>query len=130
MDMTDSAKRAHADRMVVEAVQRRQQREMGYREQALKLFPWVCGRCAREFTHANVQQLTVHHRDHNHHNNPKDGSNWELLCIYCHENEHARELDAAASAGSGSAVDGKAPARPATSQPLANLKALLERASQ
>ena len=49
VDMTDSAKRAHADRMVVEAVQRRQQREMSYREQALKLFPWVCGRCAREF---------------------------------------------------------------------------------
>ncbi len=112
--MTDSAKRAYADRMVVEAVQRRQQREMGYREQALKLFPWVCGRCAREFTHANVQQLTVHHRDHNHHNNPKDGSNWELLCIYGHENENSSELDAAASAGTGSAVDGKTPAKPAT----------------
>ena len=102
----------------------------GYREQALKLFPWICGRCAREFTHANVGQLTVHHRDHNHHNNPADGSNWELLCIYCHENEHARELDAAVGAGPSSAADGKAPAKPATSQPFANLKALLERAGQ
>jgi hypothetical protein len=33
----------------------------------------------------------VHHKDHNHDNNPPDGSNWELLCIYCHENEHARD---------------------------------------
>ena len=23
--------------------------ETGYRERALKLFPWVCGRCSREF---------------------------------------------------------------------------------
>jgi hypothetical protein len=35
--------------------------------------------------------LTVHHKDHNHDNNPPDGSNWELLCLYCHENEHARD---------------------------------------
>jgi hypothetical protein len=27
-------------------------------------------------------------------NNPPDGSNWELLCIYCHDNEHSRNLDA------------------------------------
>ncbi|MFA7667514.1 MAG: HNH endonuclease, partial [Burkholderiaceae bacterium] len=20
--------------------------------------------------------------------NPPDGSNWELLCLYCHDNEH------------------------------------------
>ena len=43
---------------------------------------------------ANLQMLTVHHRDHNHDNNPPDGSNWELLCIYCHDNEHSRSLDA------------------------------------
>ncbi len=24
-------------------------------------------------------------------NNPPDGSNWELLCIYCHDNEHSRD---------------------------------------
>ncbi len=29
-----------------------------------------------------------HHRDHNHRNNPADGGNWELLCLYCHDNEH------------------------------------------
>jgi len=36
----------------------------------------------------------VHHKDHNHSNNPPDGSNWELLCIYCHDNEHQRYLEA------------------------------------
>ena len=88
------------DRIVAEARRNRERREQDYREQALKIYPWVCGRCAREFTRANVNQLTVHHKDHNHDNNPPDGSNWELLCIYCHENEHARYLD---SAGRGEA---------------------------
>lgn len=91
-------KRANPDRLdqiVAQAQQRREQRERGYREQALKMYPWVCGRCGREFTRENVQMLTVHHRDHNHDNNPPDGSNWELLCLYCHDNEHARYLDQA-----------------------------------
>jgi len=65
-------------------------REDGYRQRALKLYPWICGRCTREFTQDNLQELTVHHRDHNHDNNPADGSNWELLCVYCHDNEHQR----------------------------------------
>lgn len=65
-------------------------REQSYRGQALKLYPWICGRCAREFTHKNLTELTVHHKDHNHDNNPSDGSNWELLCLYCHDNEHQR----------------------------------------
>ncbi|MDP5036506.1 MAG: HNH endonuclease, partial [Alishewanella sp.] len=26
-----------------------QQQEQGYRDKALKMYPWVCGRCAREF---------------------------------------------------------------------------------
>ena len=81
------------DRVVAEARRAREQREQGYREQALKLYPWVCGRCAREFTRENLRELTVHHRDHNHDNNPPDGSNWELLCLYCHDNEHARYID-------------------------------------
>ena len=59
-----------------------------YREQALKLFPWLCGRCGREFNGKNLRELTVHHKDHDHTNNPRDGSNWELLCIYCHDEEH------------------------------------------
>jgi hypothetical protein len=70
-----------------------------YREQALKLHPWVCTRCAREFSGARVRELTVHHKDGDHDNNPPDGSNWELLCIYCHENEHARVEDSRAGGG-------------------------------
>jgi hypothetical protein len=88
-----------------------------YREQALKLYPWVCGRCAREFPASRLRELTVHHRDGNHDNNPKDGSNWELLCIYCHENEHARLLDASAG-GQGNA---KAGTPVATHNPFADL---------
>jgi len=65
-----------------------------YREQALKLYPWVCGRCGRDFAGKQLKELTVHHRDHNHSNNPPDGSNWELLCIYCHDNEHQRYMEA------------------------------------
>jgi len=64
-----------------------------YRERALKLYPWVCGRCGRDFNGKNLRELTVHHKDHNHDNNPPDGSNWELLCIYCHDNEHQRITD-------------------------------------
>ena len=87
--------RALTDRIVAEARNCQADRERGYRAQALKMYPWVCGRCARDFTLQTVSELTVHHRDHNHDNNPTDGSNWELLCIYCHENEHARVLDQA-----------------------------------
>lgn len=86
-------KQQRLDAVVAAAQQERAQRELGYREQALKLYPWICGRCSREFTRANLHELTVHHRDHNHDNNPPDGSNWELLCLYCHDNEHARYLD-------------------------------------
>ena len=68
--------------------------QSNYREQALKLYPWVCGRCGRDFAGKQLKELTVHHRDHNHSNNPPDGSNWELLCIYCHDNEHQRYMEA------------------------------------
>ena len=84
------------DRVVAEARRHSNEREATYRERALKLFPWICGRCGREFSGLRLRELTVHHKDHNHDNNPLDGSNWELLCIYCHENEHARLLDEAA----------------------------------
>ena len=81
------------DRIVAQARRYKEEREQDYREQALKLYPWICGRCGREFTRENLQELTVHHRDHNHDNNPPDGSNWELLCLYCHDNEHMRHVD-------------------------------------
>jgi len=63
----------------------------------MKLFPPVCGRCAREFEGKKLRELTVHHKDHNHDNNPPDGSNWELLCIYCHDHEHTRDVQDARS---------------------------------
>ncbi|TLS66478.1 HNH nuclease family protein [Mariprofundus erugo] len=69
-------------------------KDVNYREQALKMFPWVCARCAREFSGKQLRMLTVHHKDHNHDHNPADGSNWELLCVYCHDNEHQRYLEA------------------------------------
>ena len=113
---------ARLDRVVAEARRAAEQRNNGYRERALKMYPWICGRCAREFTRANLQELTVHHRNHNHDDNPADGSNWELLCVYCHDNEHARHIDHAA--GSLTGVDAAAPA---TGKPFADLKALLTR---
>ncbi len=109
------------DQIVAEARRNRERREQDYREQALKIYPWVCGRCAREFTRANVLQLTVHHKDHNHDNNPPDGSNWELLCIYCHDNEHSRYLD---SAGRGEAA--REQDAPSTYKAFADLKARLQ----
>ena len=54
------------DKVVAEARRQSDERARGYREQALKLYPWVCGRCTREFTRANLQELTVHHHDHDH----------------------------------------------------------------
>jgi ribosomal protein L37AE/L43A len=86
------------------------------------MYPWVCGRCAREFTRANVQLLEVHHRDHNHDNNPPDGSNWELLCTYCHENEHRRYLDNAGGSASGGGQKAQG-----TYQPFADLGELLRK---
>jgi len=91
--------------------------ESSYREQALKLFPWLCGRCGREFSGKNLRELTVHHKDHNHANNPPDGSNWELLCLYCHDQEHMQQQDAAGPSHE------RIPA--ATHQPFAALDALL-----
>lgn len=93
-----------------------------YRDQALKLYPHICGRCGRAFTHSNLHELTVHHRDHNHSNNPPDGSNWELLCLYCHDNEHQKQLELAR----------QGPGKPkaatvATGNPLADLKELMAR---
>ncbi len=108
------------DRIVAAARRDAQQRELGYRERALKMYPWVCGRCAREFTRANLSELTVHHRNHDHDFNPPDGSNWELLCVYCHDNEHSRYIDATGDAQEESVA-------PATSNPFADLKSLLNR---
>ena len=63
-----------------------------YREQSLKIHGLICAKCAREFDFNNRRLLTVHHKDGNPRNNPPDGSNWENLCIYCHDDEHSRGL--------------------------------------
>lgn len=109
------------DRIVADARRAAESREQGYREKALKIYPWICGRCAREFTRTNLRELTVHHRDHNHDNNPPDGSNWELLCLYCHDNEHQRHLEASGGASAvGTTVTGAA-----SHSPFADLRAML-----
>jgi len=112
------------DRLVAMARRQREEREKGYRAQALKLFPRICARCGREFSNENLRELTVHHKDHDHDNNPPDGSNWELLCLYCHDNEHARYLDAAPHGGHGS---GEKTAPSSSHTPFAGLDALLKR---
>ena len=63
-----------------------------YRERALAIYGLICARCGREFDNANRHLLTIHHKDGNRQNNPPDGSNWEPLCVYCHEDSHSREL--------------------------------------
>ena len=110
------------DRVVAQARRERELREKGYREQALKLYPWVCGRCGREFTRQNLHELTVHHRNHDHDYNPSDGSNWELLCLYCHDNEHSRYLDS----GYGDVDTGESKNK-ATHNPFADLAEQLKR---
>ena len=114
---------AKLDRIVAEARRQAEQRDRGYRERALKMYPWVCGRCGREFTRENLRELTVHHRNHNHDDNPSDGSNWELLCIYCHDNEHSRYVDHAG----GDPLSAEEQPAAATSNPFASLKDMLKR---
>ena len=110
---------AKLNRVVAQAQRAKVAREQGYREQALKLFPWICGRCGREFDSRTVRELTVHHKNHDHDYNPPDGSNWELLCLYCHDNEHSRYSDATAAGDPSSRGSGAATA---TYQPFAHLK--------
>jgi len=81
------------EKVVARAIRNKIGREKEYRAMSLKMHPWICARCSREFSERNIHELTVHHKDHNHENNPKDGSNWEHLCIYCHDNEHARYIN-------------------------------------
>jgi 5-methylcytosine-specific restriction endonuclease McrA len=111
-----------ADQLIAEARRQRAAREKEYREQALRLFPHICARCGREFTGKKLRELTVHHKDHNHDNNPQDGSNWQLLCLYCHDNEHQKYLD--------QDLGGPTPEpshRPATTfKPFASLQELLK----
>jgi 5-methylcytosine-specific restriction endonuclease McrA len=113
--------REELDKFVEKARKLNAERMQGYREQSLRIHPWVCARCGRHFTVKTVNQLTVHHKDHNHNNNPPDGSNWENLCVYCHDHEHGRDLG-------GGADDGQAEDRgaPVGNSPFARLGEMLK----
>ena len=103
-------------------------RMRGYREQSLRLYPHVCARCGRTFTAANLHELTVHHKDHNHDNNPPDGSNWENLCLYCHDWEHQKYSYAVKGAEAAFGLTRQAPpavTAEATHNPFAKLKDVL-----
>jgi len=110
------------DQIVIDARRAAEERSLTYREQSLRIHPWICGRCSREFTRANLHELTVHHKDHNHDNNPSDGSNWENLCLYCHDNEHQRYVNHVRG------HDGlvKTEQKSATSNPFAGLADMLK----
>ncbi|SMF38638.1 HNH endonuclease [Alteromonadaceae bacterium Bs31] len=123
--MSGSGTGSKVDRVLAEQREYIAKREKGYRERALKLYPWICGRCTREFNHKNLRELTVHHRDHNHDNNPSDGSNWELLCVYCHDEEHTK-FENQVQYGNRAEKD----IQPATFNPFADLKAKMEKGSK
>lgn len=114
-------KKSRADEIVAEGRRARAERDAGYRGQALKILPWVCASCGRDFEARNLHELTVHHKDHDHTNNPADGSNWELLCGWCHDNEHNRREVAGASSGPGT----RAQDRSRMQSPFAGLDKLL-----
>ncbi len=113
------------DKIVAQSRQYQDERAKGYRGRALKLYPWVCGRCSREFTHKNLRELTVHHRDHDHDNNPSDGSNWELLCLFCHDNEHQKFEEYLKSEGFSVTAD-SSEQEGATHNPFADLLTMME----
>ena len=115
-----------ADDIIAQAHKYKADRENTYREKALKLYPWVCGRCTREFTHANLSELTVHHKNHDHDFNPEDGSNWELLCLYCHDNEHQRYEEEVRYGGVSSA-GAEDHGGDATFNPFADLKGMMNK---
>ena len=110
------------NQIVLDARKSQTEREQSYRGQALKMYPWICGRCTREFTNTNLPELTVHHRNHNHDDNPADGSNWELLCLYCHDNEHQRFEETRFGSTGNSSTNAPLGAH----NPFANLKNMLE----
>ncbi len=116
----DSSK---ADKVVSDSMRARVAREQGYREKALKMYPHVCGRCGREFAGKSLKELTVHHRNHDHDYNPEDGSNWELLCVYCHDNEHQRQVEAQ----QGTLSTSSEASASSTHNPFADLKSMLEK---
>lgn len=103
----------------------------GLPRKGAQAFHWVCGRCSREFVYSNLRELTVHHIDHDHSNNPEDGSNWEMLCLYCHDHEHSKYTEADQY---GSTVvageDAQKSVGEATYNPFADLKAMMNKSKR
>ena len=77
---------------IVRELRQTTSRASDYRERSLQIHGLICAKCAREFDYKDRHLMTVHHKDGNSRNNPPDGSNWENLCVYCHDDEHSREL--------------------------------------
>lgn len=75
---------------IVRSLKAGKSRPENYRERSLAIHGPICAKCGREFGSNDMHLLTVHHKDGNHDYNPPDGSNWENLCIYCHDDEHSR----------------------------------------
>lgn len=114
--------RSDPERALADAMRQREERQKGYRERALKILPWVCAWCGREFSGARIRELTVHHKDFDHDNNPPNGSNWELLCTYCHEQMHLGKT----SDDIGQVTPRNRDQPVSTHRPFANLEALLK----
>ena len=112
------------DPIVAEFRRDKAREEGAYRARALKLLPHVCAHCGREFKGRRLRELTVHHKDHEPTNNPPDGSNWELLCLYCHDNEHGRNTVADALTGDAPAAERETSG---LHQPFAGLADLLKK---
>ena len=117
----DQKKQRQREQLHRELAREQAQRRKGYRERALKLFPHVCASCGREFEGRRLKELTVHHKDHNHDHNPPDGSNWELLCVYCHDHEHEKHR----MAGHRGAASSTFEPSPSIFSPLADLDKIL-----
>ena len=113
------------DEILAEARRNREDKEKSYRGRALKMYPPICARCGREFEGKRLKELTVHHKDHDHDNNPPDGSNWELLCLYCHDNEHSRDGVADWYEGSSGGREDDKPSL--THKPFSGLEGLLKK---
>ena len=94
INVKDRPKSTKSAEEVVRSIKEEQRKDPGadYRERSLAIHGHVCARCGRDFSELQRHLLTVHHKDGNHYNNPPDGSNWENLCIYCHEDVHSRGI--------------------------------------
>ena len=114
---------ARLDRIVADARRARDARETTYRERALAIYPWICGRCAREFDRTNVSSsrsttattITTTIR-------PTAATGNCSASIATTTSTRA----SATSAGRGDSAGGDS-AAPATHKPFAGLDALLKR---